>query len=222
MPPKGDPLLGEGDRGPGEVDRRGAAVGDGVQLQAGDVRRAAQAAAVDAAGREARAASTRSTASSTPTSRRTRSTPPAAARRRRVRPPRLPRPDRPAAGRRASSRRSWPTRTPTSARSSSASCSPRTAAYAEHWLTFWNDLLRNDYAGTGYIDGGRKQITALALPVAAREQAVRPVRPRADQPDAGVGGLHQGHQVARRGQRQPGRRAAVRAERRRRCSSAST
>jgi Protein of unknown function (DUF1549)/Protein of unknown function (DUF1553)/Planctomycete cytochrome C len=33
-------------------------------------------------------------------------------------------------------------------------------AYAEHWITFWNDLLRNDYAGTGYIDGGRKQITA--------------------------------------------------------------
>jgi len=32
-------------------------------------------------------------------------------------------------------------------------------AYAEHWLTFWNDLLRNDYRGTGYIDGGRKQIT---------------------------------------------------------------
>ncbi|OAI45751.1 hypothetical protein AYO44_12465 [Planctomycetaceae bacterium SCGC AG-212-F19] len=33
-------------------------------------------------------------------------------------------------------------------------------SYAEHWLTFWNDVLRNDYAGTGYIDGGRKQITA--------------------------------------------------------------
>jgi len=32
-------------------------------------------------------------------------------------------------------------------------------AYAEHWFTFWNDLLRNDYRGTGYIDGGRKQIT---------------------------------------------------------------
>ena len=31
--------------------------------------------------------------------------------------------------------------------------------YAEHWLTFWNDLLRNDYKGTGYIDGGRKPIT---------------------------------------------------------------
>ena len=32
--------------------------------------------------------------------------------------------------------------------------------YAEHWLSFWNDLLRNDYRGTGYIDGGRKPITA--------------------------------------------------------------
>jgi hypothetical protein len=32
-------------------------------------------------------------------------------------------------------------------------------AYAEHWLSFWNDLLRNDYAGTGYIDGGRKPIS---------------------------------------------------------------
>lgn len=32
-------------------------------------------------------------------------------------------------------------------------------AYADHWLTFWNDLLRNDYVGPGYIDGGRKQIT---------------------------------------------------------------
>lgn len=31
--------------------------------------------------------------------------------------------------------------------------------YAEHWLTFWNDLLRNDYSGTGYIDGGRAPIT---------------------------------------------------------------
>lgn len=31
--------------------------------------------------------------------------------------------------------------------------------YAEHWLSFWNDLLRNDYEGPGYIDGGRKAIT---------------------------------------------------------------
>ncbi len=33
------------------------------------------------------------------------------------------------------------------------------AGYAVHWLTFWNDALRNDYQGTGYIDGGRRPIT---------------------------------------------------------------
>ncbi len=32
-------------------------------------------------------------------------------------------------------------------------------AYAEHWLNFWNDLLRNDYGGTGFITGGRTQIS---------------------------------------------------------------
>ncbi len=32
-------------------------------------------------------------------------------------------------------------------------------AYADHWLTFWNDLLRNDYTGTGFITNGRTQIT---------------------------------------------------------------
>lgn len=31
--------------------------------------------------------------------------------------------------------------------------------YAIHWLSFWNDLLRNDYTGTGFITGGRQQIT---------------------------------------------------------------
>lgn len=31
--------------------------------------------------------------------------------------------------------------------------------YAEHWLTFWNDALRNAYRGPGFIDGGRKTIT---------------------------------------------------------------
>ncbi len=35
----------------------------------------------------------------------------------------------------------------------------RNRDYADHWMSFWNDLLRNDYEGTGYIDGGRKQIT---------------------------------------------------------------
>ena len=32
--------------------------------------------------------------------------------------------------------------------------------YAEHWLSFWNDALRNAYRGTGFIDGGRQTITA--------------------------------------------------------------
>jgi mono/diheme cytochrome c family protein len=40
--------------------------------------------------------------------------------------------------------------------------------YAEHWLTFWNDLLRNDYKGTGYIDGGRKPITDWLYTALAR------------------------------------------------------
>ncbi|MEP7144149.1 MAG: PSD1 and planctomycete cytochrome C domain-containing protein, partial [Ferruginibacter sp.] len=31
--------------------------------------------------------------------------------------------------------------------------------YAGHWLSFWNDALRNDYTGTGYITGGRFNIT---------------------------------------------------------------
>ena len=32
--------------------------------------------------------------------------------------------------------------------------------YTQHWLSFWNDLLRNDYSGTGFITGGREEITA--------------------------------------------------------------
>jgi len=40
--------------------------------------------------------------------------------------------------------------------------------YAEHWLTFWNDLLRNDYKGPGYTDGGRKQITGWIYRALAR------------------------------------------------------
>lgn len=35
----------------------------------------------------------------------------------------------------------------------------RNEDYALHWLTFWNDILRNDYTGTGYITGGRHAIT---------------------------------------------------------------
>ncbi len=31
--------------------------------------------------------------------------------------------------------------------------------YVQHWLSFWNDALRNDYTGTGYITGGRINIS---------------------------------------------------------------
>lgn len=31
--------------------------------------------------------------------------------------------------------------------------------YTMHWLSYWNDLLRNDYSGPGFITEGRKQIT---------------------------------------------------------------
>ncbi|MBI1785904.1 DUF1549 domain-containing protein, partial [Candidatus Sumerlaeota bacterium] len=43
-------------------------------------------------------------------------------------------------------------------------------AYAENWMTFWNDILRNDFAGTGYIDGGRKQITGWLYESLARNK----------------------------------------------------
>ena len=35
----------------------------------------------------------------------------------------------------------------------------RKKSYQQHWQTFWNDLLRNAYTGTGFITKGRKQIT---------------------------------------------------------------
>ena len=44
-------------------------------------------------------------------------------------------------------------------------------AYADHWLSTWNDLLRNDYSGTGFITGGRTQITTWLY------QALRENRP---------------------------------------------
>lgn len=31
--------------------------------------------------------------------------------------------------------------------------------YTQNWLTFWNDVLRNDYTGTGFITKGRFKIT---------------------------------------------------------------
>ena len=46
----------------------------------------------------------------------------------------------------------------------------REIAYADHWLTFWNDLLRNDYTGTGFITKGRTQITPWLYAGPAIEQ----------------------------------------------------
>jgi hypothetical protein len=43
-------------------------------------------------------------------------------------------------------------------------------AYADHWLSFWNDLLRNEYRGTGYIDGGRKQISVWLYEALAKNK----------------------------------------------------
>ena len=39
--------------------------------------------------------------------------------------------------------------------------------YAEHWISFWNDLLRNDDGQTYFSDaegGGRQSITPYLLP----------------------------------------------------------
>ena len=66
-------------------------------------------------------------------------------------------------------------------------------AYADHWLTFWNDLLRNDYAGTGYIDGGRKQITKWLYAALIENMPYDQVRARTDFAIAGIGGIHQWH-----------------------------
>ncbi|MPY90366.1 MAG: DUF1553 domain-containing protein [Luteitalea sp.] len=54
----------------------------------------------------------------------------------------------------------------------------READYAQHWLTFWNDLLRNDYSGTGFITGlakgeppGRYPITSWLYDALVRNKA---------------------------------------------------
>jgi len=74
-------------------------------------------------------------------------------------------------------------------------------AYAQNWLTFWNDLLRNDYKGTGFIDGGRKQITACFIP-RSDQPAFQPIRRAARQSGRSFRGLHQRDRLARCCQRQ--------------------
>ena len=55
-----------------------------------------------------------------------------------------------------------------SARRSSRACSPTTEKYADHWISFWNDLLRNEDGVTYFSEtAGRKSITDWLLPGAA-------------------------------------------------------
>lgn len=65
--------------------------------------------------------------------------------------------------------------------------------YAGHWMTFWNDLLRNDYAGTGFIDGGRKQITSWLytslLSNKAYDQFVRELMNPGDDSEGFINGI---------------------------------
>ena len=72
----------------------------------------------------------------------------------------------------------------TSAPSSFASCSRDKRNYADHWLTFWNDLLRNDYKGDRLHRRRAQADQRLALPGADRKQAVRPLRRGARESDA--------------------------------------
>ena len=53
--------------------------------------------------------------------------------------------------------------------------------YAEHWMSFWNDLLRNEDGVTYFSENaGRKSITPWLLRALRDEPAVRPVRRGAD------------------------------------------
>jgi len=70
----------------------------------------------------------------------------------------------------------------------------RNGDYAEHWFTFWNDLLRNDFVGTGYIDGGRKQVSgwlynALVANMPYDEFARELIAPPTDASRGFIGGI---------------------------------
>ena len=212
MPPKGARLTAERGRPAQGVDRPGSPLGSGVHVQADRLCRPAEAATSRAARRPRRPRPSRSTASSTPISPRTASRrpaplddaafarrafldvigllpPPERARGVRERPgPRQARPADPPAARR-----------PPGLRRSLADLLERPAP----------QRLRRDRLHRRRPQADHR----LALSGAPRQQALRPVRPRADQPNAGIGGVHQRDQVAGAGQRQPGPRDPVLAER---------
>ena len=81
--------------------------------------------------------------------------------------------------------------------SSSARCSPIRRGYADHWLTFWNDLLRNDYKGAGFIDGGRKQITEWLYDALLDNKPYDQFVAELMNPDRQGARLYRGHHLAR-------------------------
>ena len=76
-------------------------------------------------------------------------------------------------------------------------------SYADHWLAFWNDLLRNEYRGTGYIDGGRKQITAWLYKSLLENKRYDQFARELINPTPESEGFAKGDQVAGTGERQP-------------------
>ncbi len=70
----------------------------------------------------------------------------------------------------------------------------RDVDYAEHWLTFWNDLLRNDYGGTGFITNGRKQVSrwlydALVHNKPFNQMAIELIAPPTDESRGYIDGI---------------------------------
>ncbi len=52
--------------------------------------------------------------------------------------------------------------------------------YADHWISFWNDLLRNEDGVTYFSEtAGRKSITDWLVPALTSNLPVRPVRDQA-------------------------------------------
>jgi hypothetical protein len=75
-------------------------------------------------------------------------------------------------------------------------------------MTFWNDALRNDYKGTGYIDGGRKYITQWLFESLTSNKPYNQFVRDLVTGENGAAGLHRRHHLARRRQRQPDPRNA--------------
>ena len=62
---------------------------------------------------------------------------------------------------------------PTSATRSSRRCSPTTSKYAEHWISFWNDLLRNEDGVTYFSETARPQEHHRLAAASARSRTCR-------------------------------------------------